>query len=128
LTHHLSAHHGRVVKLTGDVSIIEFRSVVDAARCPVEVQTAMIERNAGVPPAKRIEFRVFAFKGKNADAREIGKALGVRYMLEGSVQRYQNRVRVNAHLIDAETGGHLWAERFDEPLADLFDLQDELDP
>jgi TolB-like protein/class 3 adenylate cyclase len=311
----ISVHHGRVVKRTGDGSIIEFRSVVDAVRCAVEVQTAMIERNAGVPPEKRIEFRVgvhlgdvveesdgdlmgdgvniaarlegiakpgaiclsedayrqvkarldlkvsdlgltqlkniaesvrvyalevspqaparimapssraapsaasaarrrlvlalsslaialllvagaaawhfsganrapaivstppaetthlsivvlpftnlsgdqtqdyfadgitenlttdlsrlsgsfviarntaFAFKGKNADSREIGKELGVRYVLEGSVQRDQNRVRVNAQLIDAETGGHLWAERFDKPLADLFDLQDEI--
>jgi TolB-like protein/class 3 adenylate cyclase len=309
----LSVHHGRVVKRTGDGSIIEFRSVVDAVRCAVEVQTAMIERNVDVPPEKRIEFRIgvhlgdvveesdgdlmgdgvniaarlegiakpgaiclsedayrqvkgrldlkvsdlgltqlkniaepvrvyslevggqahakvatpsgpagpsaahaprkrsvlalsalaialllaavawhfaganrsapiastssaeavhlsivvlpftnlsgdptqdyfadgitenlttdlsrlsgsfviarntaFAFKGKNADAREIGKELGVRYVLEGSVQRDQNRVRVSAQLIDAETGGHLWAERFDKPLADLFDLQDEI--
>src|ERR1700734_134153 len=68
----------------------------------------------------------FTFKGKAIDAKEIGKELGVRYVLEGSVQRDQNRVRVNAQLIDAETGGHLWAERFDKPLADLFDLQDEL--
>jgi adenylate cyclase len=68
----------------------------------------------------------FAFKGKNADAREIGKELGVRYVLEGSVQRDQNQVRVNAQLIDAETGGHLWAERFDKPLADLFSMQDEI--
>ena len=68
----------------------------------------------------------FAFKGKNADAREIGKELGVRYVLEGSVQRDQNRMRVNAQLIDAETGGHLWAERFDKPLADLFSMQDEI--
>ena len=61
----------------------------------------------------------FTFKGKNIDAREIGKELGVRYVLEGSVQRDQNQVRVNAQLIDAESGGHLWAERFDKPLADL---------
>jgi adenylate cyclase len=54
----ISVHRGRVVKRTGDGSIIEFRSVVDAVRCAVEVQTAMIERNAGVPPEKRIEFRV----------------------------------------------------------------------
>ena len=53
----ISVHHGRVVKRTGDGSIIEFRSVVDAVRCAVEVQTAMIERNAGVPPERRIEFR-----------------------------------------------------------------------
>jgi adenylate cyclase len=52
----------------------------------------------------------FAYKGKSIDAREIGKQLGVRYMLEGSVQRDQNRVRVNAQLIDAETGAHLWAD------------------
>jgi adenylate cyclase len=54
----IAAHHGRIVKRTGDGSIIEFRSVVDAVRCTVEVQTAMIERNAGVPREKRIEFRV----------------------------------------------------------------------
>src|SRR3984885_7406561 len=54
----IAAHRGRVVKRTGDGSIIEFRSVVDAVRCAVEVQTAMIERNAGVQPDKRIEFRV----------------------------------------------------------------------
>jgi TolB-like protein/class 3 adenylate cyclase len=311
----ISVHHGRVVKRTGDGSIIEFRSVVDAVRCAVEVQTAMIERNAGVPPEKRIEFRVgvhlgdvveesdgdlmgdgvniaarlegiakpgaiclsedayrqvkgrldlkvsdlgltqlkniaepirvyslqvgaqadakvatpsapaqpsaasvprrrsvlalsavaialllaagaaawyfvganrsapiastpsaeaahlsivvlpftnlsgdptqdyfadgitenlttdlsrlsgsfvvarntaFTFKGKNADAREIGKELGVRYVLEGSVQRDQNQVRVNAQLIDAKSGGHLWAERFDKPLANLFSMQDDI--
>jgi class 3 adenylate cyclase/tetratricopeptide (TPR) repeat protein len=277
----ISVHHGRVVKRTGDGSIIEFRSVVDAVRCAVEVQTAMIERNAGVPPEKRIEFRVgvhlgdvveesdgdlmgdgvniaarlegiakpgaiclsedayrqvkgrldlkvsdlgltqlkniaepvrvyalevgvqahanvtppngpaqlsaasvprrrsalalsalaialllaagaaawhfvganrsapiastpsadlsrlsgsfvvarntaFAFKGKNVDARDIGKELGVRYVLEGSVQRDQNQVRVNAQLIDAKSGGHIWAERFDKPLANLFSMQDDI--
>ena len=68
----------------------------------------------------------FTYKGKNVDAKEIGKELGVRYVLEGSVQRDQNQVRVNAQLIDATTGGHLWAERFDKPLADLFSLQDEI--
>ena len=311
----ISVHHGRVVKRTGDGSIIEFRSLVDAVRCAVEVQTAMIERNAGVPPEKRIEFRLgvhlgdvveesdgdlmgdgvniaarleeiakpgaiclsedayrqvkgqldlkvsdlgltqlkniaepirvyslqvgaqadakvatpsapaqlsaasaprrrsvlalsalaialllaagaaawhfvganrsapiastpsaeaahlsivvlpftnlsgdptqdyfadgitenlttdlsrlggsfvvarntaFAFKGKNVDARDIGKELGVRYVLEGSVQRDQNQVRVNAQLIDAKSGGHIWAERFDKPLANIFSMQDDI--
>jgi adenylate cyclase len=301
----ISVHHGRVVKRTGDGSIIEFRSVVDAVRCAVEVQTAMIERNAGVPLEKRIEFRVgvhlgdvveesdgdlmgdgvniaarlegiaapgaiclsedayrqvsgrldmefidlgptklknieklirayslevgklaqatptkplskrpsamlaagimafivialgagyflianriatavptaaapaaparlsivvlpftnlsndpsqeyfadgvtenlttelsrihnsfviarntaFSFKGKNVDARDIGRELGVRYVLEGSVQRDQNRVRVNAQLIDAGSGAHLWADRFEEDVADLFKLQDQV--
>ena len=68
----------------------------------------------------------FAFKGKNVDARDIGKELGVRYVLEGSVQRDQNQVRVNAQLIDAKSGGHIWAERFDKPLANLFSMQDDI--
>ena len=54
----IAVHHGRIVKRTGDGSIIEFRSVVDAVRCAIELQNAMVERNAGVPPERRIEFRV----------------------------------------------------------------------
>ena len=68
----------------------------------------------------------FTFKGKNIDAKQIGKELGVRYVLEGSVQRDQGRVRVNAQLIDAASGAHLWADRFEEDVADLFKLQDEV--
>jgi adenylate cyclase len=297
----IAVHHGRVVKRTGDGSIIEFRSVVDAVNCAVEVQRTMVERNAEVAPDKRIEFRIgihlgdvveesdgdlmgdgvniaarleavakpggicisddayrqvksrldlkvndlgpvrlkniaepmrayslevgtppearlpanrakqlaskprwlaavaalvlllvaasgwymlggrltkpaqathlsvvvlpfanlsgdpaqdyfadgitenlttelsrirdsfviarntaFTYKGKTIDAKEIGKELGVRYVLEGSVQRDQSRVRVNAQLIDAESGAHLWADRFEEDMADLFKLQDEV--
>ena len=264
----VAAHRGRIVKRTGDGSLIEFRSVVDAVRCAIEVQSGLIERNAGVPPERRIEFRVgvhlgdvveeadgdlmgdgvniaarlesicepgaiclsedvyrqvkarldiavtdlgptqlkniaepirvyslrvgapamakpapapaperstpprlsivvlpfknlssdssqdyfadgvtenlttdlsrihnsfviarntaFTFKDKAVDARQIGKELGVRYVLEGSVQRDQNRVRVNAQLIDSENGAHLWADRFQEDVADLFKLQDDV--
>ena len=68
----------------------------------------------------------FTYKGKSVDAKEIGKELGVRYVLEGSVQRDQNRVRINAQLIDAESGAHLWADRFEENVADLFKLEDEV--
>jgi TolB-like protein/class 3 adenylate cyclase len=68
----------------------------------------------------------FTFKGKAVDVKQLGRELGVRYLLEGSVQRGGNRLRVNVQLIDAETGNHLWAERFDKPLADLFDMQDEI--
>jgi TolB-like protein/class 3 adenylate cyclase len=68
----------------------------------------------------------FTFKGKAIDAKEIGKELGVRYVLEGSVQRDQGRVRVNAQLIDAQSGAHLWADRFEEDVADLFKLQDQV--
>ena len=68
----------------------------------------------------------FTYKGKSIDAKEIGKELGVRYVLEGSVQRDQNRVRVNAQLIDAESGAHLWADRFEEDASDLFKLQDQV--
>src|ERR1700733_9136460 len=306
----ITAHHGHIIKRTGDGSIIEFRSVVDAVRCALEVQTGMVERNAGLPPERRIEFRIgihlgdvveeadgdlmgdgvnvaarlegicepgqiclsedayrqvksrlelqvadlgpqslkniaepvrayllrhgapaaqkppqpatatrgvwarwpalaaalalvllaagafgwragyaprfmaasvdnrlanaphlsivvlpfanlsgdssqdyfadgitenlttdlsrlsgafviarntaFTFKGKNVDVREIGKELGARYVLEGSVQRDQGHVRVNAQLVDAESGGQLWAERFDKPISDLFSMQDEI--
>ena len=68
----------------------------------------------------------FAYKGKPPDVRQIGRELNVRYVLEGSMQRGSNRLRVNVQLIDAETGNHLWAERFDKPVADLFDIQDEI--
>jgi TolB-like protein/class 3 adenylate cyclase len=264
----IAAHRGGIVKRTGDGFIAEFRSVVDAARCAIEVQTGMIERNAGVAPDRRIEFRIgahlgdvveeadgdlmgdgvniaarlegictagavsmsedfyrqlkgrldlvvtdlgakqlkniaepirvysldvsqpaqakaapiaspeksgpprlsivvlpfaniggdpqqehfvdgvteslttdlsrlrsavviarntaFAYKGKPFDVKAIGRDLNVRYVLEGSVQRSGNRMRVNVQLIDAETGSHLWAERFDKPITDLFDMQDEI--
>jgi len=264
----IAAHHGRIVKRTGDGSIIEFRSVVDAVRCAIEVQTGLIERNAGVPPERRIEYRVgvhlgdvveesdgdlmgdgvniaarlegvcepgaiclsedayrqvkgrldlevtdlgatqlkniaepirvyslevgkpaqakpvavaapeksapprlsivvlpfknlssdssqdyfadgvtenlttdlsrirnsfviarntaFTFKDKAIDVKQIARELGVRYVLEGSVQRDGTRVRINAQLIDGETGAHLWADRFQEDIADLFKLQDDV--
>ena len=68
----------------------------------------------------------FTYKGKSLDAKAIGRELNIRYVLEGSVQRGGDRIRVNVQLIDAETSNHLWAERFDKPLADLFDMQDEI--
>jgi TolB-like protein/Flp pilus assembly protein TadD len=68
----------------------------------------------------------FTYKGKAVDLKQIGRDLNVRYVLEGSVQRGGNRMRVNVQLIDPETGSHLWAERFDKPVADLFDMQDEI--
>jgi TolB-like protein/class 3 adenylate cyclase len=68
----------------------------------------------------------FTLKGKAVDLRRIGRELNVRYVLEGSVQRGGNRLRVNVQLIDAETGNHLWAERFDKEVADLFEMQDEI--
>jgi TolB-like protein len=68
----------------------------------------------------------FAYKGRSVDVREIGRDLNVRYALEGSVQRSGDRMRVNVQLVDAETGAHFWAERFDKPVTDLFDMQDEI--
>ena len=68
----------------------------------------------------------FAYKGRPIDAKAMGRELNVRYILEGSVQRAGARMRVNVQLIDAESGSHLWAERFDKPVADLFDMQDEI--
>jgi TolB-like protein/class 3 adenylate cyclase len=68
----------------------------------------------------------YSYKGKAIDARRIGRDLGVRYVMEGSVQRGEGSVRVNAQLIDAQTGAHVWAERFDKPRGDPFGMQDEI--
>src|ERR1700678_2113369 len=82
----ISVHRGRVVKRTGDGSIIEFRSVVDAVRCAVEVQSGMIERNAGLPPEKRIEFRVGIHLGdvvEESDGDLMGDGVNIAARLEG---------------------------------------------
>jgi TolB-like protein len=68
----------------------------------------------------------FTFKGKAVNVKQVGHDLNVRYVLEGSVQRSGKRLRVNVQLIDAESGKHLWAERFEKPVVDLFDMQDEI--
>ena len=68
----------------------------------------------------------FTYQGKRVDSKQIGRELGVRYVLEGSVRRSGNQFRVNAQLIDAETAAHLWADRFDDNTANLFVLQDEI--
>ncbi|HKW52710.1 MAG TPA: adenylate/guanylate cyclase domain-containing protein [Stellaceae bacterium] len=68
----------------------------------------------------------FTYKGKAVDVKQIGRELGVRYLLEGSVQRGGDRIRINVQLVDAESGAHLWAERFDRDRVDLFEMQDEI--
>jgi adenylate cyclase len=68
----------------------------------------------------------FAYKGKSPDIRQVGRELGVRYVLEGSVRKAANRVRISAQLIEAQTRAHLWAERYDRTLDDIFALQDEI--
>ena len=272
----IAVHHGRVVKRTGDGVLVEFRSVVDAVRCAVEIQNAMVERNAGVPAERRINFRIgihlgdvveesdgdlmgdgvniaarlegiaqpgaiclsedayrqvrarldlevndlgltqlkniaepvrvyslqvglparakaaapverateektaphlalpdkpsiavlpfqnmsgdpeqeyfadgmvediitalsrarwlfviarnssFTYKGKAVDIKQVGRELGVRYILEGSVRKAGARLRITSQLIDAMTGAHLWADRFDGSMEDVFELQDKV--
>ncbi|RWK28085.1 adenylate/guanylate cyclase domain-containing protein [Mesorhizobium sp.] len=266
----IAVYLGRVVKRTGDGALVEFRSVVDAVRCAIEVQNAMLERNAGVPPDRRIEFRIgihvgdvveegdgdlmgdgvniaarlqgigepngiclsgaayeqvrdklkvdfedigekelkniarpvrvyrvaldrhiasvstvpdpsggklalpdkpsiavlpfqnmsgdteqeyfgdgiaediitalsklrgffviarnssFAYKGKAPDIRQVARELGVRYILEGSVRKAGDRLRVTGQLIHAASGNHIWAERYDRPASDIFAVQDEI--
>ena len=68
----------------------------------------------------------FTYKGRSVDVRDVGRELGVRYVLEGSVRKAGNRVRITAQLIDAETANHVWAERYDRNLEDIFELQDEI--
>jgi adenylate cyclase len=267
----IAVHKGCVVKRTGDGTLVEFRSVVDAVRCAIEVQNGMVERNAGLPPERRIEFRVgihlgdvveesdgdlmgagvniaarlegiaepngiclsgaayeqvrdrlreefvdlgeielkniarpvrayrvtlnqnaaksepvasavsggnlalpdkpsiavlpfenmsrdpeqdyfsdgitediitalsklrwffviarnstFAYKGKAPDVRQVARDLGVRYILEGSVRKAGNRLRITGQLVDATTGAHVWAEHYDRGVADIFAIQDEI--
>ena len=266
----ITEHRGRIVKTTGDGMLVEFVSVVDAVRCAVDIQRAMVERNASIPADKRIEFRIglnvgdiiidgddifgdgvnvaarletladpggimvssvvhdqvrdklsfgfddmgeqsvkniarpigvhrvslaeasplattqlaaasksdpakssrpsiavlpfvnmsgdpeqeyfadgisediitglsklrwffviarnssFAYKGKTVDVKRAARELSVRYVLEGSVRRAGNRVRITAQLIDASTNNHVWADRYDGDLTDIFALQDEI--
>ena len=82
----IAAHHGRVVKRTGDGSLIEFRSVVDAVRCAIEVQNGMVERNAGLPPERRIEFRIGIHLGdvvEESDGDLMGDGVNIAARLEG---------------------------------------------
>ena len=68
----------------------------------------------------------FTYKGRAVDVKEVGRELGVRYVLEGSVRRAGNRIRVTAQLVEVETSRHVWAERYDRDLADIFAVQDEI--
>ena len=258
----IAGHKGHLVKSTGDGLLVEFSSVVDAVRCAAEVQTALAESNAPLPPDRRIEFRIgihqgdivvengdifgdgvnvaarleglaqpggicvsarvredaagkldlafedigeqelknitrpvrvyrvrpvgasrsagealplpdkpslavlpfqnlsgdpeqeyfvdgvveeitttisrlpwlfviarnssFAYKGKSPDLRQVGRELGVRYALEGSLCKAGSRVRITGQLIDTTSGAHIWADRFEGPLDDIFELQDEV--
>ena len=264
----IASHRGRIVKTTGDGTLVEFASAVDATRCAVEVQRRIAEQNSGVPQDKRIEFRIgihvgdiifddndifgdgvniaarlegiaeaggicmsddayrqirgkveivcddlgpqdlkniaepmrawrvrlsgqsalqaqsgsqapalplpdkpsiavlpfqnmsgdveqeyfadgmvediitglsrskslfviarnssFTYKGKAVDIKRVGRELGVRYVLEGSVRKAGNRVRITGQLVDAATGNHIWADRYDSTLEDIFDLQDRV--
>ena len=82
----IAIHHGRTVKRTGDGSIVEFRSVVDAVRCAIEVQTGLVERNAGLPPERRIEFRVGIHLGdvvEETDGDLMGDGVNIAARLEG---------------------------------------------
>ena len=99
----------------------EFEPFVDGV---TDILTTDLSRISGAFVIARNT--AFTFKGKAVDAKLIGGELNVRYVLEGSVQRDGERMRVNVQLIDSESGRHLWAERFDKPVAALFDMQDEI--
>jgi adenylate cyclase len=85
----IGAHHGRIVKHTGDGNLVEFRSVVEAVRCAVEVQTGMVERNMGLPPEKRIEFRIGIHLGdvvEESDGDLMGDGVNIATRVEGICQ------------------------------------------
>ena len=108
----IDAHHGRVVKRTGDGSLIEFRSVVDAVRCAIEMQNGMVERNAGVPPERRIEFRVGIHLGdvvEESDGDLMGDGVNIAARLEGICQARRDlsfRGRLPASQGAARSRGH----------------------
>src|SRR5476649_709478 len=85
----IAVHHGRVVKRTGDGALVEFRSVVDAVRCAIEVQNGMVERNAGLPPERRINFRIGIHLGdvvEESDGDLMGDGVNIAARLEGIAQ------------------------------------------
>jgi len=89
-----------------------------------EVLTAALSRISSLFVIARNT--AFTYKGKAANVQEVGKELGVRYVLEGSVQKASDQVRIVAQLVDTTTGGHIWSERYDRSLKDIFALQDEI--
>src|SRR5438093_1162060 len=152
----IATHHGRIIKTTGDGILVEFPSVVDAVRCALAVQRSMAERNAEIAADRLIAFRIgihlgdvvvedmitglsrinwlfviarnssFVYKGKVINIKQVGRELGVRYVLEGSLRKGGNRLRITGQLIEAETGTHIWADKYDGVLEDVFDLQDKI--
>src|SRR5271167_4398113 len=85
----IAVHHGRVVKRTGDGAIVEFRSVVDAVRCAIEVQNGLVERNAGVPSDRRIEFRIGVHLGdvvEESDGDLMGDGVNIAARIEGNCE------------------------------------------
>ena len=128
----ISVHNGRVVKRTGDGALVEFRSVVDAVRCAVEVQNAMVERNAGLPPERRIEFRIGIHIGdvvEESDGDLMGDGVNIAARLEGlaepgavclSEDAYrQVKARINLLVSDL---GHMQLKNITEPVR-VYSLQ-----
>jgi class 3 adenylate cyclase/TolB-like protein len=113
----------------GSLAILPFANLGDPAQDYfVDGITDILTTEVSRLPGSFVIARnsAFAYRGKALNAKQIGRELGVRYVMEGSVQTGASRIRVNAQLIDAATGAHLWAERFDKPRGDLFDMQDEI--
>jgi class 3 adenylate cyclase len=114
-------HHGRIVKRTGDGSIIEFRSVVDAVRCAIEVQSSMVERNAGVPPEKRIEFRVGIHLGdvvEESDGDLMGDGVNIAARLEsiaapGAICLSEQAYWQGGSISRSSISARLWCKRFE---------------
>ena len=107
----IAVHHGRVVKRTGDGAIVEFRSVVDAVNCAIEVQRAMVERNAGVAPDKRIEFRIGIHLGdvvEEADGDLMGDGINIAARLEGIAAPGAIWPNFNSRISPSRSGSIRW--------------------
>ena len=108
----IAVHNGRVVKRTGDGAIVEFRSVVDAVRCAIEIQHAMVERNAGVPEERRIEFRIGVHLGdvvEEADGDLMGDGVNIAARLEG-VARARRNLSLRGRLSAGEVAARFESE------------------
>ena len=129
----INEHRGRVVDSTGDNLLAEFGSVVDAVQSAdheylADGITDQIITGLSMMPFLFVIARnsSFVYKGKPVKVQQVAQELGVQYVLEGSVQQSGNRIRVTAQLIDALTGRHVWSQRYDQLLEDIFSLQDEI--
>jgi TolB-like protein len=126
----VESHRGRVMHYAGNAVLAMFDAVIDALACASAIQEDLKTRSTELSRFPNLfviaRHSSFAFRAQTFDVKEIGGKLGVRYIVEGSVRTVGKRMRITAQLIDVATGNHIWAERYDRAIEDIFDVQDEV--